>query len=249
MRFGMVLAVAVAIGAMLAVDIAEARRLGGGISIGRQSSSVTQRQAISPARSAAPTQQARPSTAAQTGRSWLGPIAGLAAGFGLAALASHLGLSQELASLLLVLLFVFAAFMVIRLVLARRMAHDPSMQSAYAGPNVGAEASVRYSPLQDGSGGGSVPVVHPAAMNAPASGPWGVPADFDVEGFVRNAKVQFVRLQAAYDAADLADLREFTSPEMFAELRLQIHERGPSANKTDVVKLDAELLGIETGQS
>jgi predicted lipid-binding transport protein (Tim44 family) len=136
-------------------------------------------------------------------------------------------------------------------VMARRAAASgASMQPAYAGANVGSEASVRYAPLPtDAQGGGSAPVVQPASLAAAPSGPWGVPADFDVEGFLRNAKVQFVRLQAAYDAADLNDLREFTSPEMFGELRLQIHERGPSPNKTDVVKLDAELLGVETTQT
>jgi predicted lipid-binding transport protein (Tim44 family) len=41
------------------------------------------------------------------------------------------------------------------------------------------------------------------------------------------------------------DLREFTSPEMFAEMKQQLLERGASANHTDVVTLDAEMLGLE----
>jgi len=252
MRWGISLAIALAVGVLLTVEVAEAKRLGGGSSIGRQSSSVTQRQATTPQQATAPRQQAQPSAAAQPARNrWLGPIAGLAAGLGLAALASHLGMGEELASLMLVLMLAVAAFVVIRLVMARRAAASgASMQPAYAGANVGSEAGVRYAPLPtDAQGGGSAPVVQPASLAAAPSGPWGVPADFDVEGFLRNAKVQFVRLQAAYDAADLNDLREFTSPEMFGELRLQIHERGPSPNKTDVVKLDAELLGVETTQT
>ncbi|MBE0593114.1 MAG: Tim44 domain-containing protein, partial [Gemmatimonadales bacterium] len=76
--------------------------------------------------------------------------------------------------------------------------------------------------------------------------PIGVPADFDVDGFVHQAKVQFIRLQAVFDARDLKDLREFTSPEVFAELKLQIEQAGGAAQRTDVVQLDAELLGIET---
>jgi predicted lipid-binding transport protein (Tim44 family) len=65
-------------------------------------------------------------------------------------------------------------------------------------------------------------------------------------GFVRNAKTYFIRLQAAWDKADINDIREFTTPEMFAELRLQIQERGAASNQTDVVSLDAEVLGVET---
>jgi predicted lipid-binding transport protein (Tim44 family) len=82
----------------------------------------------------------------------------------------------------------------------------------------------------------------PAAI----AGTWSIPADFDVPAFVRNAKTYFIRLQAAWDKADLNDIREFTSTEMFAEFRLELQERGTSPNVTDVVKLDAEILGVET---
>ncbi|MFX5813236.1 Tim44-like domain-containing protein, partial [Acinetobacter baumannii] len=75
---------------------------------------------------------------------------------------------------------------------------------------------------------------------------WNIPADFDVTGFLRNAKTYFIRLQAAWDKADINDLREFTTPEMYAELKLQIQERGATPNVTDVISLNAELLGIES---
>jgi predicted lipid-binding transport protein (Tim44 family) len=84
-----------------------------------------------------------------------------------------------------------------------------------------------------------------AAAATQASAPWGVPADFDTPAFLRHAKTYFIRLQAAWDKADTNDIREFTTPEMFAELRMQIQERGASPNHTDVVTLDAQLLGIE----
>jgi len=83
-----------------------------------------------------------------------------------------------------------------------------------------------------------------AAATQPGA-PWGVPADFDTQAFLRHAKTYFIRLQAAWDKADTNDIREFTTPEMFAELRMQIQERGASSNHTDVVTLDAQLLGIE----
>jgi predicted lipid-binding transport protein (Tim44 family) len=71
-----------------------------------------------------------------------------------------------------------------------------------------------------------------------------VPAAFDSEGFARTAKMIFIRLQAANDTADLDDLRRFTTPELFASLRLDIQERGPSANHTDVVHIDAQVLDV-----
>jgi predicted lipid-binding transport protein (Tim44 family) len=74
-----------------------------------------------------------------------------------------------------------------------------------------------------------------------------VPADFDVAGFLRSAKVYFIRLQAAWDARDLADIREFTTPEAFAELKIRVDEEKGTTDKTDVVALEAQLLGIETG--
>jgi len=222
---------------------AEARRLGGGKTFGRQSD-VTQRQATPPAAAAAPTQAARP--AAAGGSRWMAPIAGLAAGLGLAALASWLGFGEELANFMLIALLVIAAVVVFRMLAARRQGGArPAFQGAGAG-QAGQDNAFRYSPVNEGRG--SLPGSVPAAAGGAAaqSGLPGVPAGFDVEGFVRTAKVQFVRLQAANDAGNLNDLREFTSPEMFAELKLDIDERGASANRTDVVTLDAELLGIET---
>ena len=96
---------------------AEARRLGGGKTFGRQSD-VTQRQATPPAAAAAPTQAARP--AATGGSRWMAPIAGLAAGLGLAALASWLGFGEELANFMLIALLVIAAVVVFRMLAARK---------------------------------------------------------------------------------------------------------------------------------
>ena len=80
---------------------------------------------------------------------------------------------------------------------------------------------------------------------AGSAGASNIPAGFDVDGFVRNAKVGFIRLQAAHDAGDLADIREFTSPEMFAEIRMDLDQRNGLPQKTDVVSLNAEILAVE----
>lgn len=70
------------------------------------------------------------------------------------------------------------------------------------------------------------------------------PAGFNPETFLREAKVTFNRLQAAYDQKNLEDLSQFTAPEVFAEIKMQLDERGDEFNKTDVITLEAELLDV-----
>lgn len=69
-------------------------------------------------------------------------------------------------------------------------------------------------------------------------------SDFVNETFLRDAKVAFIRLQAAYDQKNLADLKAFTLPEVFAEVKMQLDERGDEPNVTEVTNLNAELLDI-----
>ena len=83
-----------------------------------------------------------------------------------------------------------------------------------------------------------------AATGTPLIATGHIPADFDVAGFVRNAKLGFIRLQAANDAGNLADIRDFTTPEMFAEIRMNIADRGNATQETEVVIIDAEVLDI-----
>ncbi|MDT3679483.1 MAG: Tim44-like domain-containing protein [Burkholderiaceae bacterium] len=239
-------------GLSLSIPEADARRLGGGKSFGRQSTAPIQRDARPP--QAAPQQAPqRPGAApGQTGNRWLAPLAGIAAGLGLAALASHLGLGEEMGTVLLLLLLVVGAVFVFRLLAARRGSSgpQPAYQGSYSPSQLGREAAVRYS-ADDSAAQSGVPT-GPGTRAAGAFASVGdaqagrIPAGFDVEGFERNAKVQFVRLQAVFDAGDTKDLREFTTPEMYAELALQIDERSGAENRTDVVTLDATLLGIES---
>jgi predicted lipid-binding transport protein (Tim44 family) len=256
----LVAAVAVSLG--LAFEV-EAKRLGGGGSMGKQNSNVTQRQA--PDRDAAPAgSQAAPAAApkpaqgpapAAQGNRWMGPIAGLAAGLGLAALASALGFGEGLASIMMIALMVIAAIVVVRLIMARR-AGPVRQEPAYAGATqrtsntgLGSEAMV---PAREGSMIGAnlqrspVEVIKPAQPLGQREARWHVPSDFDEAGFVRQAKVQFIRLQASFDAGNLDDLREFTSPQMYAELKMQIDERGDRVNHTEVESVEASLLGIES---
>ena len=257
-----VAAIVFSLSALVIAD-AEAARVGGGKTMGRQSQNVqrdaTPQSAPGQGATQATPSQAQPAAARQNPAAapqaqpprnrWLAPLAGLAAGLGLAALASHLGFGEGLASIMLVMLLAFAAVVVVRMIMARRAQPQPALATGYGNTGIGSEATVRYQPPApaDAQVRQPAPVVGSAQFADAAAQPtWRIPADFDVEGFVRNAKVQFVRLQAAFDAADLNDLREFTSPQMFAELKMQIEDRKGTANRTDVVSVDAQLLGIES---
>ena len=254
-------------GALIAED-AEARRMGGGRSMGRQSTTAAQQnQATPPSQSmqsgqAANAQRAAPAAApaaaaAQPARNrWMGPLAGLAAGLGIAALLSHFGLggafAGAMANMIMIALIVMAAVMLFRFIMNRRKnANTPAY--AAAGSPFGGSARTgfnsqepSYVPPSAPGGYGPSAAALSSANTIEAAPQVDVPAGFDTEAFVRNAKVYFVRLQDAWDRGNSNDIREFTTPEMFGELRLQLQERGVTPNNTDVVKIEGELLGIET---
>ncbi len=267
-----VVAGVVAVG--MTIADADAKRVGGGRSIGKQSNTVTQRQATpqQPAQAApgaAPTQAAPAAAgagaagaaaAAKPANRWLGPIAGLAAGLGIAALLSHFGMGGAFASMMAnVIIIALIAFAVMWLIRRFRGNKSQSQTPAYAG--AGSDASSNNSLRQQWDNQQqpqqpqqtafqtAAPVAAGAAAGAAAAESFGVPAGFDTEGFLRSAKVYFNRLQAAWDKGDQADINEFTTPQMFAEIKMDLEERGKSTNRTDVVQLDAELLGIEQSTS
>lgn len=213
-----------------------AKRLGGGKSLGMQRQ-VTPPPAKAP--QAAPAQTpAAPAAAAPAapGRSWMGPLAGLAAGIGLAALASHFGFGEELANMMMIALLVMVVLAVIGYVMRRRAGPQPAM----AGASMQQYSATPPEPVA------ARPYDAPAAGGPAANAAQQpvYPAGFDAAGFVRNAKVSFIRLQAANDAGNLDDLREFTTPEMYAELKMNIDERGKDAQFTNVVTLDADVLEV-----
>lgn len=184
----------------------------------------------SPSPASAAAQQAKPRP------SWMGPVAGLAAGLGLAALASHFGFGEELASMLMMGLIALAVMLAVGFFMRRRAA---APQPALAGAG-----NLQYAGAETAA---SVPSAHSFEMSLPGSGgvaaASNIPADFDVAGFVRNAKVHFIRLQAANDAGNLDDIRTFTTPEMFAELKLGAAESS-APQETDVVSIDADVLDV-----
>jgi predicted lipid-binding transport protein (Tim44 family) len=249
---------------------AEAKRLGGGRASGMQrqmpsksADSATPAKPATPnatpGQNAANPAQAAPGMAAAAAqpakRSWMGPIAGLAAGLGLAALASHFGFGDELANFmmmgLLAVVIMVAVGWVMRRMRGNAAATAGGPQLAGAGaPFQGVQApqSGRVQPLARESLGGAQQSfggqggLASASLASAAPSASALPEGFDAEGFTRVAKMIFIRLQAANDAGNVDDLRKFTTPELFASLRLDLQERGAAAQQTDVVQLDAELV-------
>jgi len=222
--------VALALAVGLYPDDAEARRFGGARSIGAQRDiSAAQK----PSQPAASSQQAQTPQAARPGMGrWLAPLAGLAAGLGLAAL-----FGEQMGTLIVAMLIAFAVVLVFRLI-ARGMApraesRDPAMQ--YAG--LGRETVAAPPPSQLPSVS-AVPGVGQSAQR--------IPAGFDVDGFLRQARKSFIALQAANDRGDLGAIRNLVTEEMFDALERDVTAQGPTGGQTDVVKLNADLLEVVT---
>ncbi len=230
-RFAIFLTIVLTSLSLLAAN-AEAKRFGGGGSIGKQRSMSAPPQK-SPAAAPAPGTPAQPAAAPQpAGNKWLGPLAGLAIGAGLGALFASMGLGEGMGTILMIILAAVAVFFLISMF--RKKQQQPAMQYAGAGaPYSGVQQSVRQQP--SGSAASAVPV---AATN--------IPADFPVESFLRGAKTTFIRLQAANDRKDLNDIREYTTSEMFAEISMQLQERSDAPQRTDVASVNAEVLEVAT---
>jgi len=219
---------------LAAGDADAAKRFGGGSSLGKQRAAPTQKEA---APAAAPT-PAKPAAAPTPTTpppqpSFMSRFGGLIAGLGLGALLGSLfsGGLGGMGGILMLLLVAGLGFMAWRAFASRRAPAAPApMQFAGAG---GAEPATR-APLNIG-GGVSAPV------DAPKAEPVAIPG-FEVEPFLRVAKTSFIRLQAANDAGDLDDIRDFTTPEMFAEISMQLRDRGDAPQKTEVVSVNASLV-------
>lgn len=247
---------------------ATARPMGGKRSFGRQSQTVRQAPPPAPAPSAPVNRQttqpnaapaaagatagAAASQAAKRPSMWKGILGGALLGLGLGALFSHLGIGGAMASflsgLIMFALLALAVLFIVRMFRRKDTPANPSFQGFSQQPvPAGGTPAIGSGLGQPQSFQAQQPVGN-VSLNkaAPASQAWGVPADFDTDAFLRHAKASFIRMQAAWDKGDANDLREFTTPEVFAELKMQIQERGPNADYTDVVEIGAQLLGIET---
>ena len=263
---------------------ADARRMGGGKSFGQQSGNVSKRNAApdnaqgTPAQNAANPSAARPAAAAAPAaapkKPWGAMLGGLAAGLGLAWLASSLGLGEGFAQFLMFALLALAAFALFKMFMRSRSsaarpaggapfafqgagagAPAPDMAATphnYSPDKVGNDASARpweragtaYDAAQPTAGGGSM-----IGSALAGSQNWGVPEGFDANGFIEAAKRNFHTLQAAWDRSDVTTLRSMMTDSMLEEIRSQLAEReshtGAAPNHTEVMMLEAQLLGIE----
>ena len=277
---------------------ADARRLGGGNSVGKQSSNVTQRESAAPGgpaqnanNAAKPAAPAAAPAAAAPKKPWGAMLGGLAAGLGLAWLASSLGLGAGFGNILMILLLAVAAFAIFKMVMRMRngggnqggaaAGGSPfAFQGAGAATPAAAQVPAQYSPNNVGNDASARPwernsmafdaaraqagatgagTVIGSGLTGAAAGAagsalsgsqnWGVPEGFDTPGFLAAAKRNFVTLQAAWDRSDITTLRSMMTDSMVEEIRSQLAERethrGAEPNHTDVVMIDAQLLGIE----
>jgi predicted lipid-binding transport protein (Tim44 family) len=262
----MILSAVMAVTLTFAGAEAQAARLGGGKSVGKQSSNVTQKQAAPATTPAAP---AAPAAVAPK-KPWGAMLGGLAAGLGLAWLASSLGLGGAFSQIIMFALLAMVV-MVVGGFLYRKFkgsgnnaqAQSPyALQGAgqantpknYSPENVGNDASARpwernsmaFDAGKAGAGAAGGSMIGSSLLGSQA---WGVPAGFDAEGFLKACKTNFLTLQDAWDRSDINNLRAMMTDEMLEQIKVQLSEReshtGAAVNKTDVQMLDAKLLGIE----
>ena len=223
---------AVVLSGVLAINEADAKgRIGGGRSLGAQRSVPNTPPAATPAKpaqqqaasnQAAPAQQAQPSGLSR----WMPMLGGLALG----GLLGSLFAGNGMGGMLLLGLLAIAAVLAFRM-FARRRTQEAPQRMQYAGlgqDTVVAPPRPQSSALQ---------------MQQAASG---LPAGFDAAGFLRGAKMNFAKLQVANDLGRLDDIREFTTSDMFEELKRDIEDRGAASQQTDVQGLDAQLLEVAT---
>ena len=257
--------------ALLQSAVADARRMGGGGNLGAQRSIAPSKPAApapstpannaaaqpgtpgtpaaTPAKPVAPAATAAP---APSGMSrWLGPIAGIAAGLGLAALLSHFGLPEGMGSILLIALVIFAGFVLVRMFLARRQ--QPGSPLQYAGAGAGANAAPSApsatvptwripstSELNGGTSAAPVPDTPQFGVARKA-----LPQGFDAAAFAREAKRQYIDIQRSYDAADRKALASVMTAEMATEIGRELDGRGLH-HPTEIVTLDADVLDVST---
>lgn len=223
-------------------DSEAARRFGGGGNLGKQRAAPTQNTAT-PAPAGTPA--AAPAAAGGAGAAaaakpsfmqrWGGMLAGLAIG-GL--LVSMFGASMGpiIGMLLMGLAIAAVGFLLLRL-FASKSGPQPAVSPARAGAQFSREEPQQRSPGFSGIGSRAEGSPAPVAAAAAAAKPV-----IDAEPFLRVAKTSFIRLQAANDSGDLDDIRDYTTPEVYAEIAMQVKERGATPQRTEVVSLNAELI-------
>ena len=219
----------------LAMDLAQAKRFGGGGNLGKQRPSYSQRAAPQTPPASPSQQQASPRPASNASR-WLGPLAGLAAGGLLASLLfgdAFQGL--QVLDFLLLGAVGLGAYLLFRSL--RQKSAPPATARRYAGA---AASGPNFQVPEIGSGLKQGPMADKAPVSSVR------PAWFNEETFLEAAKTHFTRLQAAWDAGDMAEIRSYTTPQLFAELNRERAQLGNQKQFTQVLDLNTELVDSVT---
>lgn len=228
--FAVVMTLLVGFVGLVPLEADAGRRFGGGGSSGmKRALPPQQAPAARPDRA---NEQAAAAPARNATSRWLGPLAA----FGLGALFMSLFGGSALAGVLGNILMFILLFMAIRYLMRMWQAKQASaVQGASMTPQgAGMSAPARRFEV-------SMPR---NAMGPDSAARADHPQGFDAKAFLRQAKVSFIRMQAANDAGDLSDIRDYTTPELYAEIAMQIQERGGAKQRVEVVKLDADLLEV-----
>ena len=216
-------ALALCIGLTMSLDV-HAKRLGGGKSFGsapsHQSQPLQRQQQPAAANSA---NAARPAAASGASR-WLGPLAGIAAGGLLASM--FMGDGFEGMQLFDILIFGLIAFVIFKLIAARRRQAQPAM--------AGGVPYARESAAPLFGSTGSRPAVQ---QNLPA---W-----FDQQRFVEQGREHFLALQQHWDANEMEKIAEFFTPQMTSFLQQERASLGDGFQSTYIDNLEVQLDGLD----
>jgi predicted lipid-binding transport protein (Tim44 family) len=218
---------ALMLGAVVVAADADAKRLGGGRSVGAQRN-VTAPPASTPAKPAQAQQAQGQQQPVQQGSRW-GMLGGILGGLALGGLLGWALSGTGFSTLLLIALLALVAVFALRALRRRDAPQEQQVHLAGIGPE---RMNIPERPASIG------------ALHAPSS----LPAGFDAAAFLRAAKLNFVKLQIANDAGKLDEIRDFTTDEMFDALRKDVLARPADAQQTDVISLNADLLEVATEQ-
>lgn len=223
--------------------LAEARRAGGGRSFGsRPSYQRSYDKPVAPQRDAGQSSQARPQTAQNpASRGLFGGMGGMLGGFLMGGLLGSLlfgGMGGfHGPGLLDILLIGGGLFLLFRFLRARRAATQAAGTMAFEG--AGAD------PYVDRGGESTRPAWGTAyGQDLSREEPSTIPPGFDVAEFLAGAKAAYNRIQESWDKRDLEDVRQFTSPEVWEEMRRQAQE-DPTPGKTEIVLVKADILEVK----
>lgn len=230
------------------LQVAEAKRFGGGKSFGYSKQIAPKQYKNTPPSAAKPAA----GTAAQSGAKasgasrFLGPLAGLAAGGLLAAML--FGDGFEGLQIMDILIFVLIGSLIWMFLKRRRTPTTPGFMGTPSGsapvqtrvatpPPTEPMASSAGSSSSEGSLIGS-------AVSDDAEPQLVAPAWFDEAVFIEGAKGHFVAVQKAWDALDATELASYCTPELYSALQHEMADLTPGSNHTEVDELYAETASM-----